>query len=77
MSGIFRDIYLFSTPSVHIRDVRIVAELDDAYQDAALTVQAWLKNYTAVASANHSLTVHLMDDEGETIFPNLWVPCQV
>lgn len=32
MSGIFRDVYLYSTPKVHIYDFNVVADLDDEYR---------------------------------------------
>lgn len=40
MSGIFRDVYLWSPPQVHTRDFTIVTELDDNYTDAELRVRA-------------------------------------
>ena len=39
LSGIFRDVYLFSTPNVHMRDFWVRTELDDHYQDADLKVR--------------------------------------
>ena len=38
-SGIFRDVYLFTVPQVHVRDLKIQTNLDDAYTDAVLTVK--------------------------------------
>jgi beta-galactosidase len=35
-SGIFRDVYLYTMPKVHISDIRIVTDLDDALKDAKL-----------------------------------------
>ena len=29
LSGIFRDVYLWSTPSSHIRDFRVITDLDE------------------------------------------------
>ena len=37
-SGIFRDVYLFTVPQVHIWDLRITPRLDDAYENAVLSV---------------------------------------
>ena len=44
-SGIYRDVYLFTTPSVHLYDLDIQTILDDKYTDAKLQVKvaAWLK----------------------------------
>ena len=45
LNGIFRDVYLFATPAVHMRDVRVGADLDETYTDAVLNVQVALRNY--------------------------------
>ena len=45
LSGIFRDVYLFSTPAVHVRDFWARTELDGAYRDAELKLRVKLKNY--------------------------------
>jgi len=37
-SGIFRDVYIYSTPKVHICDLMIETQLDDEYKDAMLFV---------------------------------------
>ena len=45
LAGIFRDVYLMATPSVHIRDYFITTDLDDQYRDADLKIKLALKNY--------------------------------
>ncbi|MFW9972252.1 MAG: sugar-binding domain-containing protein, partial [Candidatus Odinarchaeota archaeon] len=35
-SGIFRDVFVFSTPRIHIRDFFVFCEFDDNYRDAIL-----------------------------------------
>ena len=42
-SGLFRDVFLYAVPSVHIRDVRVKTLLDDDYRDAVLDVQVQLQ----------------------------------
>ena len=37
-SGIFRDVYLYAIPDVHIRDLKIKTLLDDAYVNAELEI---------------------------------------
>ena len=39
LSGIFRDVFLFSTPKIHIRDSFIKTDLDKIYKDAQFTVK--------------------------------------
>jgi beta-galactosidase len=45
LSGIYRDVYLMSTPSVHMRDFYTTTDLDNAYEDAVLEVATEVKNY--------------------------------
>jgi len=61
LSGIFRNVYLFSTPPVHIRDFEIKADLDSDYRDAVLRVKAWVHNSGRAAAIDHSLEVTLLD----------------
>ncbi|MBO1513781.1 glycoside hydrolase family 2 TIM barrel-domain containing protein [Metabacillus bambusae] len=44
LSGIFRDVYLYSTPNLHINDFFVITELDDEYKDAELKIEAKIKN---------------------------------
>lgn len=44
LSGIFRDVYLFSTPKVHVRDLFVLSDLDSAYVDADLDVAVTIRN---------------------------------
>ena len=46
LSGIYRDVYLLSTPKVKMRDFTVYAELDDDYTDASLHVKVDLRNNT-------------------------------
>ena len=45
LAGIFRDVYLMATPSVHMRDYCVTTDLDDHYRDAYLNIKVMLKNY--------------------------------
>jgi beta-galactosidase len=65
LSGIFRNVYLFSTPDVHIRDFEIKADLGDACRDAVLHVKAWVWNYGDEAARGHSVEVSLIDPAGK------------
>ncbi len=57
-SGIYRDVYLYAIPSVHVSDVRIRTLLDDAFENAELSVRL-----RTVGSGRASL--RLMDGEAE------------
>jgi len=45
LSGIYRDVYLFSTPPIHIRDFMVQTALDQNYEDALLNVLAEIQNF--------------------------------
>jgi beta-galactosidase len=66
MSGIFRDVYLWTTPPQHVRDFEVKTNLDSAYRDAELTVKAQLANAAAKA-ARVSVTAILFDAAGAAV----------
>lgn len=45
MSGIFRDVYLYSTPQLHIYDFKVEVELDDCYKNSDLIIKTMVTNY--------------------------------
>jgi len=45
LSGIFRNVTIWSAPRLHIRDFFIKTDLDDQYRDAEVEVIAKVKNY--------------------------------
>ncbi len=70
LSGIYRDVYLFSTPSVHLRDFSVCCGFDDEYCDAILKVTGKVRNYGEEAAAAHTLEVSLLDLEGSAAGPD-------
>ncbi len=66
-SGIYRDVYLFSTPQVHLRDFWVRCDLDSQYEDATLYVTANVKNYNDSAAGANSVEVTLLDDDGAVV----------
>ncbi len=67
LSGIFRDVYLFSTPPVHLCDFFVRCDLDDQYRDATLTVTVMVKNYSDSSTDAHTLQLTLLDENGNTV----------
>ncbi|MHC4459688.1 MAG: glycoside hydrolase family 2 TIM barrel-domain containing protein, partial [Planctomycetota bacterium] len=67
LSGIYRDVYLFSTPQVHLRDFFVRSDLDDQYRDAVLKVTAKIRNYAKKAAKAHSIGVTLLDADGKLV----------
>jgi beta-galactosidase len=67
LSGIFRNVYLFSTPPIHIRDFEIQADLDGECRDALFRVKAWVENSGNAACPNPSIEAALLDGEGRPV----------
>ena len=68
LSGIYRDVYLFSTPNVHVRDFFVRTELDEDYVDATFKVRVHVKNYSEQPAENYRVEVKLLDAEGKPVF---------
>lgn len=66
-SGIYRSVYLYSTPQVHLRDFFVRTDLDEDYADATLQVDAELANYTGANQGQHTLRGHLFDADGSKV----------
>jgi beta-galactosidase len=66
LSGIFRDVYLWSPPDNHIRDFQIKTDLDDQYRNAELTVVAMLANHSR-STSSVSLHIDLVAPNGNVV----------
>ncbi|MBN1482333.1 DUF4981 domain-containing protein [candidate division KSB1 bacterium] len=59
LSGIYRDVTLVARPKVYVRDVQIVTDLDNDYQDAALKIEFDIKNASTQNVDGYSLNIQL------------------
>ena len=66
LSGIMRDVTLWSTPPVHVRDFTVRTDLDSAYRDATLSVSAEVKNFSTKARMA-GVTLTLFDPAGQQV----------
>ena len=66
LSGIFRDVYLWSPASLHIRDFEVKTELDAQYRDAELKVSVKVQN-TAKAETPASVEAALFNAKGKPV----------
>lgn len=65
LSGIFRDVYLYAVPRVHVDDVEVRTGLDEALTSADLTVHVRLRNtLDSGAAPEHTVTAKLYDADG-------------
>ncbi|MFF5104291.1 glycoside hydrolase family 2 TIM barrel-domain containing protein [Streptomyces sp. NPDC000134] len=68
LSGIFRSVYLYSTPAVHLRDFKIDTLLDDTYTDAELSVTAAVRAYGGAGAGRHTVETQLYDARGHAVW---------
>lgn len=66
LSGIYRDVYLLSTPKVKVRDFSVYSELDNSYTNADLHVKVNLRNNTE-KTRKISIKVNLKDSENRVL----------
>ncbi|UJF34811.1 glycoside hydrolase family 2 TIM barrel-domain containing protein [Paenibacillus hexagrammi] len=71
MSGIFRDVYLYSTPKAHIYDFSVVADLDDDYEHGHLQLKAAVTNAFGEQLGTHRLEASLYDQNGYPVLAPL------
>jgi beta-galactosidase len=64
LSGIFRDVYLFSAKDLHIRDFWIRTDLDEMYKNATLEMDVSIQNFSH-RTQNCSLEIQLLETGNE------------
>lgn len=67
LSGIYRNVYLMSSPVSHIRDFYVSTDLDDSYEDASLKLALWVKNYGKRKAGPISVNTTLYDRNGKMV----------
>jgi len=67
LSGIYRNVYLFSTPQVHVQDFAIRTDLDDTYTDATLMIRPRITNYTSDDLKRWTVEAQLYDAEEKPV----------
>ncbi len=69
MSGIYRDVYLYSAPNFYLRDYWLKADFNDDFSEAEFSVETNFTNFGA--KGNHQLEVYLLgkNESPETAKP--------
>lgn len=67
LSGIFRDVYLYSVAGVHVQDLWMTSDLDEQYRDATVRVRTEVRNRTTKQPGRHTLTGTLYDAHGQPL----------
>lgn len=66
LSGIFRNVTLWSAGALRVRDLDVVPELDDRYQDARLKTRVVVRNH-ATAPREFAVRLRLLDASGRDV----------
>jgi beta-galactosidase len=67
ISGIERDVFLYSTPAVHIRDFFALPDLDDNYRDAILDVAILVQKHYEQKPEGLKIQLDLWDEQNQSI----------
>ena len=68
LAGIFRDVYLYATPAINIRDYKVETDLDSNFVNANLKLNLNIQNKSTTAASSYGVDVKLFDAEGNNIF---------
>jgi beta-galactosidase len=68
VSGIERDVYLFATPKIHIKDFHAYTTLTDNYSKGELQLSALIDNNLSRTVSGYQLKVQLFDHQQKTLF---------
>jgi beta-galactosidase len=68
LSGIFRSVYLYSTPPVHLRDFKLETPLGDDFTTARLAVTASVRAYEDGHAGRYTVETQLYDAQGHPVW---------
>jgi len=63
LSGIYRDVYLWTSEETHVRDLEILADYDHTTGQGPFQVEAWIGG----DPADHTIKAQIYDQEGKEI----------
>jgi len=67
LSGIFRDVFLYARPQIHISDHFHFTDLDDKYKDATFHSTVEITNSSGTPIKGYSLSVVILNEAGQPI----------
>lgn len=67
LSGIYRDVYLYATPDVHIFDFYLRTDLEPSYQSAQLRADLEIRNFGGRTWRDLEVSLQLFTPEGEPV----------
>lgn len=69
ISGIERDVFLWSQPKVAVNDFRVISTLDDSYKDGVFKLSVDVKN-TSDKTVKSNIKYELLDRKGNVVLSN-------
>ena len=70
LSGIDRDVYLYSTSGIYAADVHVIGDLINDYKDGILKVNVKVRNVSRSDAYNYAIELNLYDSYGKPVFKN-------
>ena len=67
LSGIFRDVFLFTRPNAHLWDVALESELDGALSNAAVKLRCQIRNDNNAPTDSLAVRLTLRDPNGKQV----------
>lgn len=67
LSGIFRDVFVFCKPQIHLWDVYVQSDLDSEYQDGFLRLHCQIENGSRSNAKGVSVHVRLLDQDQQSV----------
>lgn len=67
LSGMHRNVYLYATPKIHLRDYSLQADIQDGLSQATFKVKGFIKNYDPKKSDGGKLEVSLYAPDGKLL----------
>ena len=71
LSGIYRDVFLFATPQVAIRDFFAKATLDSSYQNGILDLAIYIRNYQLELAEEYQVKISLYQANNQLLFSEI------
>ena len=68
LAGIVRDVFIYATSKIHMRDFEVVTDLDDRYENANLKITINVKKYSKDVKNKFSIEAGLHDENGRSVF---------
>jgi beta-galactosidase len=67
LSGVFRDVFLFTRPNAHLWDVAVESELDGALSNAAVKLRCQIRNDNNAPAESLAVRLTLRDPSGKLV----------